>query len=62
MLSPGFVIAIAVGYVGLLFVIAYISDRRSRSGKAGSKRRRPWCEDRFSFCGKVPCTASGCTH
>jgi Na+/proline symporter/signal transduction histidine kinase len=35
MLSPGFVIAIAVAYVSLLFLIAYVSDRRSRSGKAG---------------------------
>ncbi len=35
MLSPDFVIAIAIVYVGLLFLIAYVSDRRSRSGKAG---------------------------
>ena len=35
MLSSEFVIAIAIAYVGLLFFIAYISDRRSRSGKAG---------------------------
>src|SRR6188768_4121861 len=35
MLSPDFVIATAIGYVGLLFLIAYVSDRRSRAGKAG---------------------------
>ena len=35
MLSSEFVIFIAIGYVGLLFLIAYVSDRRSRSGKAG---------------------------
>src|SRR5215216_325805 len=35
MLSSEFVIAIAIAYVGLLFFIAYISDRRARSGKAG---------------------------
>src|SRR5687767_15931235 len=35
MLSSEFVIAIAIGYVGLLFLIAYVSDRRARSGKAG---------------------------
>ena len=35
MLSSEFVIAIAIGYVGLLFLIAYVSDRRSRAGKAG---------------------------
>jgi len=38
MLSPDLVIAIAVGYVGLLFLIAYVSDRRSRSGKASFLR------------------------
>jgi Na+/proline symporter len=35
MLSSEVVIAIAIAYVGLLFFIAYISDRRSRTGKAG---------------------------
>jgi Na+/proline symporter/signal transduction histidine kinase len=35
MLSSEFVIAIAIAYVGLLFFIAYVSDRRARSGKAG---------------------------
>ena len=35
MLTPDFVIATAIGYVGLLFFIAYVSDRRSRAGKAG---------------------------
>ncbi|HYD06546.1 MAG TPA: hypothetical protein VEC60_12515, partial [Reyranella sp.] len=35
MLSSELVIAIAIAYVGLLFLIAYVSDRRSRSGKAG---------------------------
>ncbi len=35
MLTPDFVIATAIGYVGLLFLIAYVSDRRSRAGKAG---------------------------
>jgi Na+/proline symporter len=38
MLSSEFVIAIAIGYVGLLFLIAYVSDRRSRAGKAGFLR------------------------
>jgi Na+/proline symporter/nitrogen-specific signal transduction histidine kinase len=31
MLSADFVIATAVGYVGLLFVLAYVGDRRARS-------------------------------
>ena len=38
MLSPDFVIATAIGYVGLLFLIAYVSDRRARGGKAGFLR------------------------
>jgi Na+/proline symporter/signal transduction histidine kinase len=38
MRSPDFVIAIAIAYVGLLFFIAYVSDRRTRSGKAGFLR------------------------
>ncbi|MET3925427.1 sensor histidine kinase [Devosia sp. 2618] len=33
MLSADFVIATAVGYVGLLFVLAYLGDRRARSNK-----------------------------
>lgn len=33
MLSADFVIATAVGYVGLLFVLAYFGDRRARSSK-----------------------------
>jgi len=33
MLSADLVIATAVGYVGLLFVIAYFGDRRARTGK-----------------------------
>ncbi len=37
-LSADFVIATAVGYVGLLFIIAYIGDRRARSGKGGLLR------------------------
>jgi Na+/proline symporter/signal transduction histidine kinase len=35
MLSPDFVILTAVGYVGLLFLLAYISDARAKSGNAG---------------------------
>ncbi len=35
MLSSELVIAIAIGYVGLLFLIAYVSDRRTRRGRAG---------------------------
>ena len=35
MLSSELVIAIAIAYVGLLFLIAYVSDRRARRGKAG---------------------------
>lgn len=33
MLSADFVIATAVGYVGLLFVLAYLGDRRARTNK-----------------------------
>lgn len=33
MLSADFVIATAIGYVGLLFVLAYFGDRRARSNK-----------------------------
>ncbi|KKB09676.1 sensor histidine kinase [Devosia chinhatensis] len=33
MLSADFVIATAVGYVGLLFVLAYLGDRRARANK-----------------------------
>ena len=36
MLSTDFVIATAVVYVGLLFVLAYLGDRRARSNKGGS--------------------------
>jgi Na+/proline symporter/nitrogen-specific signal transduction histidine kinase len=35
MLSADFVIATGVAYVGLLFLIAYVSDRRARAGKGG---------------------------
>ena len=35
MLSPDFVILTAIGYVGLLFLIAYLSDARAKSGHAG---------------------------
>jgi Na+/proline symporter/nitrogen-specific signal transduction histidine kinase len=38
MLTPDFVIATAVGYVSLLFLIAYVSDRRARHNKAGFLR------------------------
>ncbi len=38
MLTPDFVIAIAIGYVGLLFLIAYVSDRRARNDKASFLR------------------------
>lgn len=38
MLSPDFVILTAVGYVCLLFVIAYVSDARASRGKAGFLR------------------------
>lgn len=34
-LSPDFVILTAVGYVGLLFLLAYLSDARAKSGNAG---------------------------
>ena len=38
MLSPDFVILTAVGYVGLLFALAYVSDLRARRGQAGFLR------------------------
>lgn len=38
MLSPDFVILTAVAYVGLLFALAYVSDLRSRRGRAGFLR------------------------
>jgi Na+/proline symporter/nitrogen-specific signal transduction histidine kinase len=38
MLSADFVIATAIVYVGLLFLIAYVGDRRARSGKGGFLR------------------------
>lgn len=38
MLSPDFVILTAVAYVGLLFVLAYVSDARSKRGNAGFLR------------------------
>ncbi|WDR06894.1 hypothetical protein PSQ90_05440 [Devosia rhodophyticola] len=38
MLSTDFVIATAVGYVGLLFLIAYIGDRRARANPGGLLR------------------------
>lgn len=38
MLSPDFVILTAVGYVGLLFGLAYVSDARAKSGSAGFLR------------------------
>lgn len=34
MLTPDVVIAVAIGYVGLLFLIAYVSDRQARNDKA----------------------------
>ncbi len=41
MLSTDFVIATAVVYVGLLFVLAYLGDRRARSNKGGSFLNSP---------------------
>jgi Na+/proline symporter/nitrogen-specific signal transduction histidine kinase len=41
MLSTDLVIATAVGYVGLLFLIAYVGDRMTRSGK-GAILRSPF--------------------
>ena len=41
MLSADFVIATAVAYVGLLFVIAYVGDRRSRTRREGGLLRSP---------------------
>ncbi|MEP9397433.1 sensor histidine kinase [Mesorhizobium sp. KR2-14] len=38
MLSPDFVILTAVAYVGLLFVLAYVSDARAKRGNAGFLR------------------------
>ncbi|WDR02064.1 histidine kinase dimerization/phospho-acceptor domain-containing protein [Devosia algicola] len=38
MLSADFVIATAVGYVGLLFLIAYVGDRRARANPGGLLR------------------------
>ncbi len=38
MLSPDFVILTAVGYVCLLFVLAYVSDARASRGRAGFLR------------------------
>src|SRR5690606_12570221 len=38
MLSADFVIATAVGYVGLLFLIAYVGDRRASTGSGGLLR------------------------
>jgi len=38
MLSPDFVILTAVGYVGLLFLLAYLSDARAQGGNAGFLR------------------------
>jgi Na+/proline symporter/nitrogen-specific signal transduction histidine kinase len=38
MLSADFVIATAVGYVGLLFLIAYVGDRRARTSSGGLLR------------------------
>ncbi|MDO8358643.1 MAG: sensor histidine kinase [Devosia sp.] len=38
MLSPDLIIAIAIAYVGLLFLIAYAGDRRARSRKGGLLR------------------------
>ena len=34
MLSADFVIATGIAYVGLLFLIAYVSDRQARSAEA----------------------------
>lgn len=38
MLTPDVVIAVAIGYVGLLFLIAYVSDRQARNHKAAFLR------------------------
>mgnify|MGYP000854853466 FL=1 len=38
MLSADFVIATGVAYVGLLFLIAYVGDRRARQVKGGLLR------------------------
>ena len=38
MLSPDFIILSAIGYVGLLFLLAYVSDARSSSGHVGFLR------------------------
>ncbi|MRX50048.1 sodium:solute symporter [Paracoccus sp. S-4012] len=38
MLTPGFVILTAVGYICLLFVLAYVSDWLARSGRGGFLR------------------------
>lgn len=38
MLTPDVVIAVAIGYVGLLFLIAYVSDRQARNDKAAFLR------------------------
>ena len=40
-LSADFVIATAVAYVGLLFFIAYVGDRRARTNK-GNFLRSPF--------------------
>ena len=38
MLSPDFIILTAIGYVGLLFVLAYTTDLRAKRGKTGFLR------------------------
>ena len=38
MLSADFVILTAIGYVGLLFLLAYVSDQRAKRGNAGFLR------------------------
>ncbi len=35
MLSANIVLTTAIGYVALLFLVAFVSDRRARGGKAG---------------------------
>jgi len=52
-LSADFVIATAVGYVGLLFLIAYIGDRRARNG-TGSFLRSPFI---YTLAISVYCTS-----
>ncbi|MGB3025451.1 ATP-binding protein [Paradevosia shaoguanensis] len=52
-LSSDFVIATAIGYVGLLFLIAYVGDRRARKN-AGSFLRSPFV---YTLAISVYCTS-----